>query len=515
VAVEQDVKEEKKTGSSRKWRRWRTSVQVLALLLFLYLLLGTLQGSATFLPRDLFFRLDPLAGISAMIAGRSWIATMVLGAIVLLMAVAVGRAWCSWLCPLGTILDWTPARRPNQDKLDIPLYWRQGKYFLLFAVLLAAMLGSLTLLVLDPITLLFRTFGSVILPALGLAIEAVEAWLYNVGPLQSAVAWFDGMLRGVVLTEHPFFLPNLLLLALFVGVLALNAVRPRFWCRYLCPLGGLLGLVSKVAQIRYKVNEEKCVSCRRCAIVCPTGAIDPEQKFAASTAECTTCLDCIETCPTKAISFSAPWGLAAPQHYDQSRRQLLTSLAGAAVGAVVLGAVPYLTRAEPRLIRPPGTSEERLLSQCIRCGECAKVCPTGVIQPSASAGDWEGLWTPRLITRLGYCDYSCNSCGQVCPTGAIDKLSLVEKRLAPIGIARIDYMRCIAWAEDRQCIVCEEMCPVPQKAIWLHGGGHGRMAGVLRPEVIPDLCIGCGICEYQCPVEGEAAIRVFPGTTFI
>jgi len=487
-------------------------VQVLALLLFFYLLLGTLQGSTTVLPHDFFFRLDPLAGISAMIASRSWLMPMALGAIILLLAVTAGRAWCSWLCPLGTILDWVPSPRPRRDNLDIPSYWRQGKFFLLFTILLAAILGSLTLLILDPITLLFRTFSSVILPLLDLMIEVTETLLYRVGPLQPAVAWFDSLLRGIILTEQPFFLPNLLLLTLFAGVLGLNAVRPRFWCRYLCPLGGLLGLLSKVALIRYKVNNEKCISCRRCAITCHTGAIDPGQKFAADAAECTVCLDCVDICPTRAISFSPQLGLASPQPYDPRRRHLLVSLAGAAVGAVVLGVVPHLNRAEPGFIRPPGTDEKQLLSSCIRCGECAKVCPTGVIQPSASVGDWDGLWTPRLITRLGYCDYSCNSCGQVCPTGAIAKLSLDEKRLVPIGIARIDKTRCIPWAEGQQCIVCEEMCPVPQKAIWLHGGGRGRgrIADVLRPEVIPDLCIGCGICEYQCPVEGEAAIRVWP-----
>jgi len=509
------VKKEKAAGNSRKWRPWRTVVQVLALLLFLYLLLGTFQGSSVFLPHDLFFRLDPLAGISAMIASRSWIVPMALGAVILLLTLAVGRTWCSWLCPLGTILDWVPSRRPKRNERDIPQYWRQGKYFLMFIVLLAAMLGGLTLIILDPITLLFRTVSSAILPILDLIIEVVETWLYRVEPFQPAVAWFDSILRGIVLTEQPFFLPNLLLLALFVVILGLNTVRSRFWCRYLCPLGGLLGLLSKVSLFKYKVANDECISCRRCATICPTGAIDPDQKFTANVAECTVCLECVDICPTKAISFSAQLGSASLQHCEKSRRQFLTSLAGATVGAMVLGALPFFTRTEPRLIRPPGSSEEQLSSYCIRCGECAKVCPTGVIQPSASIGDWEGLWTPRLITRLGYCDYSCNSCGQVCPTGAINKLSLDEKRLVPIGVAVIDRTRCIPWAEGRQCIVCEEMCPVPQKAIRLHGGrrGRGQVEQVLRPEVIPHLCIGCGICEYQCPVEGVSAIRVWPSVT--
>jgi polyferredoxin len=486
----------------------------LALLLFVYLLLSTLQGNTTILPHDLFFRLDPLAGIAAMIATRSWIVPMVLGAIMLLLTIVVGRVWCSWLCPLGTILDWVPARRATRKNLKISSFWRQGKYLLFLAILGAAILGSMTLIILDPITLLFRTLSSAVLPLLDLTIEVAETWLYRIEPLQPAVAWFDSLLRGIVLTEQPFFLPNLLVLAAFVGILGLNMIQSRFWCRYLCPLGGLLALLSRVPVFKYRIDNDKCISCWRCAIKCPTGAIDPEQQFNASISECTTCLVCVEACPTEAISFSARRKRVVPQYYNKARRHLLISLPVAAMGALVLGVLPNLTKKEPRLIRPPGTSEERLLSHCIRCGECTKICPTGVIQPSASIDEWEGFWTPRLITRLGYCDYSCNSCGQVCPTEAILKLSLDEKRLVSIGIARIDRTRCIPWAEGRQCIVCEEMCPVPQKAIWLHGGGkgkgRGRIAGVLLPDVIPHLCIGCGICEYQCPVDGEAAIKVLP-----
>jgi ferredoxin len=124
------------------------------------------------------------------------------------------------------------------------------------------------------------------------------------------------------------------------------------------------------------------------------------------------------------------------------------------------------------------------------------------------------LWTPQLETRLGYCDYSCTSCGQVCPSGAIRKLPLIDKQKTSIGTARIDKKRCLPWAEDVEYIVCEEMCPVPQKAVRLEErvvvNSSYEVITLLQPTVIPDLCIGCGICEYKCPVEGEAAIRIYP-----
>lgn len=316
VVAEGGLKSKKLVRSSRIWRWARQAVQVLTLLLFLYLLLGTRQEGTTFLAGDLFFRIDPLAGITTMVAGRNWVATLAWGGVTLLLTVVLGRVWCGWICPLGTILDWTPARRPRPNRLDIPAYWRQVKHLILFTTLLAAILGNLTLLILDPITLLFRTIANAVLPAFSFLVTAAETWLYQIGPLRPAIVWFDDLVRGSLLTEQPFYWPSLLLGLVFVGVLALNAIRPRSWCRYLCPLGSLLGLVAKITWVRYVVDEAKCNACQRCALSCPTGAIDPEQKFAASTVECTVCLDCVEICPTRAITFHGQWGLARGHRHD-------------------------------------------------------------------------------------------------------------------------------------------------------------------------------------------------------
>jgi ferredoxin len=174
-------------------------------------------------------------------------------------------------------------------------------------------------------------------------------------------------------------------------------------------------------------------------------------------------------------------------------------------------------RGHPLLIRPPGAREDELLSRCIRCAECSRACPTSAIQPAITEAGLEGLWTPVLVPRIGYCDYSCNACGQVCPVQAIPRLSLQQKRQHVIGKACIDRNQCIPWADFRPCIVCEEMCPVPDKAIELEQlevqNGEGQWVTLQRPHVIRDRCIGCGICEYKCPVNGEAAIRVYAATS--
>jgi MauM/NapG family ferredoxin protein len=502
---EENQKKTQLQSNPRKWHRIRLAVQILVLFLFIYLLLGTTQ-TALVPTYNIFFHLDPLVGISSMISSRSWIAPMALGFFVLILTFVV-----------GSIIDWTPSRRLDEKKLDIAPFWRQGKYLSLFAIFFAAILGSLTLMVLDPITLLFRSVTSFILPVVSWVVIQSETWLYNFQILQPAVGWFDSALRNAqLITEQPFYLPNLWIAFLFIGVLSLNAIRPRFWCRYLCPLGGLLALVSKFPLIRYRVDEGKCISCQRCAVICHTGAIDPAQKFAANSAECTTCLDCVEECPTHAITFPRHSVLIPDQYQDPLRRQFLASIGAAAIGAVLLRTIPAVLISMPRFLRPPGASDEKLLSACVRCGECVKVCPTGVIQPGSSASSWNELWTPILNTRLGYCDYSCTSCGEVCPTEAIPMLSLEKKRKEIIGKVYIDRERCIPWADGTECIVCEEICPIPDKAIKL--GGRGNVSGaysngadttVKLPRVIDNLCNGCGICEYHCPIDGESAIRVY------
>ncbi len=189
----------------------------------------------------------------------------------------------------------------------------------------------------------------------------------------------------------------------------------------------------------------------------------------------------------------------------------------AAVWAALSGAEPIRKRQPAMLVRPPGAKEESFESLCIRCNECVRVCATQGLQPGGFENGWQNLLTPHLESRLGYCSYNCNACGQVCPTGAIPALSLAEKRVTPIGLARVDRNRCLPWAYNIDCIVCEEACPLGKKAIHLEVvdviNGQGQMVTIQRPYVVKELCIGCGMCEYQCPMGGDAAIRVYAYST--
>jgi MauM/NapG family ferredoxin protein len=415
---------------------------------------------------------------------------------------------------LGTILDVFSLKRWRRSDAASPSEgWRRVKYFLLVTILAAAFFGNMSLLVLDPITILLRTLSTAIWPAFDRIITAAESTLYQVPGLAKTVMELDTWLRPGILPSSPVYSRNsFLFLSIFLGIIALNLLKPRFWCRYLCPLGGLLGLLSKFALIQ-RVVGEGCKGCRLCTADCPTGTIDSDKDYASDPGECTMCLDCFESCPQEGIALKARIPRPQWQEYDPGRRDFLAAL-GTTIAGLALFRVGAGTFRQPKhLLRPPGINPEDFLSTCIRCAECIQACPTGGLQPSVTDAGLEGLWTPVLVPRIGYCDYSCNACGQICPTEAIPPLTLEQKREMVIGKAYINTDRCIPWADNEGCIVCEEMCPIPDKAIYLEEieilNDDGEMAILQLPHVDRELCIGCGVCEFKCPLDGEAAIRVY------
>jgi polyferredoxin len=499
------------------WVGSRKAVQALALIAFVGLFVLSRRDG---LPGDLVnipMRLDPLLMLAGTLAARAFMVGSALALATLLLTLVFGRAWCGWLCPLGTVLDLFPSRIARGRHIVVPEAWRKVKYVLLLLVLSAALLGNQTLLFLDPLTILFRTLTAVVWPALDQIATALETLLSQIPGSDGAISSLDTGIRPLILPVEPVsYQDTLLFAAFFVGLVALNALAPRFWCRYLCPLGGLLGLISRVSVFRREVSES-CSSCRLCAPGCPTGTIDPARGFASDPAECTVCMECLEACGRGGISFKPHVSLAEGRPYDPSRRNLLAAFGAAAVGIALFRTDLFAKRESPFLLRPPGSRESNAdavaLTNCTRCGECIRVCPTGALQPAVLQAGLEGMGTPVLVPRLGYCDYSCNACGQICPTQAIPLLTLEDKQRQVVGKAYIDLNRCLAWSDHQLCVVCEEMCPLPEKAILLEEqevwAPDGTTVKVLMPHVVRDLCIGCGLCEYRCPVSGDAAIRVY------
>ena len=464
---------------------------------FASLALMTDMGIPRF-PVRFLLELNPLAALAVL--ASSWLlpAGLAIALVVVALTVLFGRAFCGWVCPLGTlnhVASWL-TRRMRRGPHHHVNRWRPHfrlKYLLLVALVVAALAGTLSIGLLDPLSLATRSFASAILPALSAATAAEGQ-----RPRTFAGAWLTG--------------------AVFLGLLVANRWVARWWCRALCPLGALLGLGARAAVFRIRVDRDRCNDCHRSAQDCQ-GADEPFSEHRVS--ECHVCLNCVSVCPEDAIAFRAFAPAAAPSGgVDLPRRQLVgAALAGAALLPLLRASS---SEASPEAIRPPGAlPENEFLGRCIRCGACVNACPTSALQPSLTTAGFEGLYTPVLVARRGWCEPSCTRCGQVCPTGAIAPLTTETKGWSrggtggspvKIGTAFVDWGRCLPWAMATPCVVCEEVCPTSPKAVWLEPAdaarADGRAVRVQRPRLDPDLCVGCGLCEAKCPVASPAAIRI-------
>lgn len=473
-------------------------------------------------PVTFFFEMDPLVGLTALISGQKLIKGFGWALGVLCLTFFFGRIFCGFICPFGTLHHLIGTIKPalkerRMIEANIKKPDQRFKYFLLIMLLLAALLGLNLSGLLDPISFLFRSLALAVFPGLGIGIKELFELM-----AQSDIKALSLISYGAEILVSPVFgygykayQSGWLIGGLFLIVLLINRIRPRFWCRTLCPLGALLGVFARYSFLRLEKDIGKCKDCKSCLKNCQ-GAANPIPGEQWEASECLFCFNCFNACPENAIFFKFRWPLVRNKAPDMGRRAVL--------GGLVAGiSLPFMGRldgqihkvSDPRLIRPPGSIPENdFLTLCQRCGLCMKACPTDVINPALTEAGMAGFWTPNLIMIQGYCEYTCTLCGSVCPTGAIRRISVKEKIEAPvrIGSAYIARGRCMPWSGNGTCIVCEEHCPTSPKAIRLYEGWmpgpDGKYIDVKLPYVNLKDCVGCGICEYKCPVKGRPAIRV-------
>lgn len=483
--------------------------QLLFLALFLVMFLLTeYRGSDRLgVAVNAFFRANPLTAASTLLAAKGWVPLLLPGVLILIFSALLGRFFCGWICPLGTVLDLVTDRIAK----SAPVRWLKGgvKYWLLLPLLVASLFNLNLAGLLDPIAILLRALTFFAHSLLGETVRSGWVGLYHVlGDRRDLLDPGYRLLKDYLLPFRETLYPLAFLSALvFALIIWLERYETRNWCRNLCPLGTLLGLVSRLSPF-HRAPTRLCADCGKCARLCPT-SFDREilQKE-----ECILCVECQLHCPHERARFRLAGFKPAKDGLVMERRVFLGGLLGGF----------FLARffrfrdpsAQARLLRPPGVrSEGEFLEKCVRCGECMKVCLRSALYPALSQAGIEGLYTPVLIPRLGYCEYNCTLCGQVCPTGAIPRLPKEEKQREVIGKAAFDKNHCLPFAKRTDCIVCEEHCPIPQKAIraetvTLTDFG-GRQVRVRQPYVVDGLCNGCGICENVCPMEGKAGIEVF------
>jgi ferredoxin-type protein NapF len=473
----------------------RRTVQALSFGFLLYLILQTAFPLELKIPVDLYLRLDPFVGIISLLTQKEVIWRMLPAFGTLLLVLIFGNFFCGWFCPMGATIDFFDRVLFREKKRAKPLDdrpLRRLRYGVFIFAMIAGLMAFQVMYLLDPISLITRTIVIALYP------PVIYVYNHLLPPIQNLLPRNPIILSSIPL---PLFKVNLFIFLFFILILALGMVRKRLWCRYLCPLGTLLSLFSRVRIFRRFVADA-CTHCQRCVRECPVGAIPAEVPEQYRQQDCISCFKCLE-CPPKAVSFrfSSPrWRTV--EGVDLSRRYVLGSFAFGLATSLVIKTNPLQSESgqvNNRLIRPPGSlPEERFVSACTGCGECLKVCPNNALQSTFLEAGLAGLYTPRLVPRIGYCEEFCNFCGRVCPTEAIQPITLEEKRLIQVGVAHIDKTRCIAWDTDKICLVCNEQCSY-QAII-----GDDKK----RPIVKEDKCTGCGICENKCPVDGEAAIIV-------
>ncbi|MFP4497890.1 MAG: 4Fe-4S binding protein [Vulcanimicrobiota bacterium] len=483
----------------------RRIVQVIIFLIFLYLFFITvypLQDK----PSNIFNRISPLNSIMLAILDK-FTPVFILGFILLGLTFILGRFFCGWICPMGTTIDLGEkclGHSPNKKERK-NLTWI--KYIILILIISSAFSGVALGFWFEPTSLAYRFYTFSIFPIVN------QAWVF----LQQHIPALAYTELSFVDISYRF---GIFYFLTFTGIFLLGHYQKRFWCRNLCPLGGLLGIGSRFSVNQRKVSS-KCIDCGKCVADCKMGAI-PEEPRDFKVTECIYCYNCVKVCPVNAISFKfeKPRSLEklkesvinffkgkktpSPQTSSGfSRRNFLEGAVAGVVGASLVSTGYGEKHKYQRLIRPPGAMPEKDFDNaCIRCGECMKTCITGGLQPTLLEAGIAGVMTPRLIPSAGHCERDCDMCQQACPTGAIQPFTLEDKPNIKIGTARINRNACIAWYRDEFCLVCDEHCPY--KAVYWK-----KIDGRLRPFVDETKCVGCGFCENKCPVNPESAIQVF------
>lgn len=502
----------------------RRVVQYLAFSLFIYLLLFLDPLTERDFQGNIFLRMSPLSAIGAMMAAKTFILKYWPAFVVVLLTIPFGRFFCAWVCPLGTTIDITDRFFASlRKKSQRNLYdGRRFKYYLLAFLLIGLLFGLQCAGWFDPLSIATSVYAISIHPYIVNLINGLFGYLDAIPLIGYSFTLIHKFIQEILFAYHaPFFKAHGILLMVFVLLIATGMVFRRYWCRNICPMGAVLALLSDWTLFKRTVSSS-CTSCGLCVESCGMGAIESDGQ-GTKAGECILCMTCQKICPENSVTFGARQPVKQKYEVDLSKRAfLITGLTGTAMTPFLkLNYTKSINKGKTSIIRPPGAVDEKdFVALCIRCGECMKVCKTNGLHPVLLEAGIEGAWTPKLIPRIGYCDYGCVLCTRVCPSGAIKRLPLEEKREVALGKARIDHNRCIPWAgyarlpelekewQDFNCGVCEEVCPVPTKAIHFNTYVDAQGREIRRPFVREDVCVGCGFCEKVCPVLGTSAIVV-------
>lgn len=491
-------------------QRWLRKLRIILALVFLAGFVVIFSDVKAKIPSELYVVLTSFQILPSLIKFIEVPALIALGFVfIILLTYFTGRVYCSVFCPLGIMQDaiayiyrkipFKRKRRKFKKALNFIRYPILG----LFLVSLI-FFGLLSVNWLDPYATFGRIASDIYQPVFIFANNVISKMLtavgiYTVQPLVmkvfSPITFFGGI--------------TMLLL-----ILVMVIYRDRLYCNTVCPVGTILGLVSRISVFKIKINQTSCTQCGKCQVVCKANCISIKD-MKVDESRCISCFNCIDSCEDNSIGYSLNRYRTAriKTGTDTSKRDFLRA------GLVFMGAYPMLAKAEERRrrghevcfwsrgpISPPGSlSSDHLKSNCIGCQLCVASCPTKVLQPAFLEYGFTGMNLPRMKNKVGFCNFECTKCSEVCPTGAILPVTKEQKETLQIGKVEFRKRLCIVESEGTACGSCSEHCPT--QAVYM----VPYKDDLTIPEINPDICVGCGACEHACPVtDPHVAIFVAP-----
>lgn len=442
--------------------------------------------------------------LPAVLAGN-----FVIVALLVVLTLIFGRLYCSVICPLGVMQDGFAAlgRKARRNRYKYSPAKNILRYIMLGVMVVAIALGVGSIFTLiAPYSAYGRIVGNLLQPVWIWCNNLLASWAES----HNSYAFYtvDVWLKSIA---------SIAVAAVTLIVTAILAWRNgRTWCNTICPVGTVLGFLSRYSLLKPVIDTSKCINCGKCARNCKSACIDAKN-HRIDYSRCVTCFDCIGNCSTGAISYRRPAKVAnhAPEKVDdKGRRAFMTVAAAAGAAAAVKAQIKVdggLAVIEDKKIpkrstplAPPGAvSHAHLVRHCTGCQLCIASCPNNVLRPSGSP---ESFMMPEMSYERGYCRPECTRCSEVCPAGAIHRITREEKTAISIGHAVWIKDNCIVETNGHSCGNCARHCPTG--AIAMVPGNADDPESLKIPVVDPEKCIGCGACENLCPARPFSAIYV-------
>lgn len=430
-------------------------------------------------------------------------------ALLVVLTLVFGRLYCSVICPLGVMQDGFAAlgRRSKRNRYRFSPARNVLRYIMLGVMVAALALGVGSMFALiAPYSAYGRIASNLLQPVWMWGNNVLASWAESHGSyaFYSVDVWLkSGLSLGIAVVT--------------LVVLAVLAWRNgRTYCNTICPVGTILGFLSRYSLLKPVIDTSKCINCGKCARNCKSSCIDAKN-HSIDYSRCVVCFDCIGNCSTGAISYRRRARVAenvAENVEDKGRRAFLTVAATAGAAAVASAQVKVdgglaviedkkIPERETPLAPPGAVSHAHLVRHCTGCQLCVASCPNNVLRPSGSP---QSFMMPEMSYERGYCRPECTRCGEVCPAGAIHRITRAEKSAISIGHAVWVRDNCIVIADGHKCGNCARHCPTG--AISMVPMDADDRNSLKIPVVDTEKCIGCGACENLCPARPLSAIYV-------